>query len=123
MSATPDLDLNTVFDGLDQSLRQLLGADIALQMVCPSVLPTIHASSDKLEQVILALALHAHDSMPDGGTLAIRSKAVVIDVDHVHQKPEARPGHFVCLTFEDNGRGLDAAKLSWIFQSSLITDG
>ncbi|HEY2951422.1 MAG TPA: response regulator [Verrucomicrobiae bacterium] len=123
MSVAPNLDLKAVFDGLDQGLQQLLGADILLRVVGPADVPALHASCDKLEQVILTLALQARDAMPDGGRLTISVTAVEIGADHVRKKPEARPGHFACLAFQDNGRGLDAAKLSWIFQSSLITDG
>ena len=112
-----------MFDGLDQSLKQLLGDDIALEMNGPAELPALHVSRDKLEQAILALTLHARDSMPDGGKLTVGFTAVEVGADHVRRRPEARTGHFVCLVFKDNGRGLDAAKLTWIFQSSLVTDG
>lgn len=110
-------------EGLLQSLQQLLGADIALQMIGPAELPALRVSRDKLEQVILTLAVQARDSMPDGGNFTIRFNAVEIGPGIVRNQPEARPGHFVCLTCQDNGRGLDASKLNWIFQSSLITDG
>src|SRR5262245_44901078 len=99
MSVTENLDLNAVLDELSQSLRELLGADITLQIIIPAKLPALHANGAGIEQVILTLALHARDSMPDGGRLTIRATAVEIGAEHVGRKPEARPGHFVCLAF------------------------
>ena len=45
--------------------------------------------------------------MPRGGTLRIETAAVEIPIALARQNPDARAGHFVCLTVRDTGCGMD----------------
>jgi len=74
-----------------------------------------------MEQLIMNLTINARDAMPKGGTLTIATTAVEIDADYVRRNPEARVGHFVCVSISDTGVGMDSETLEKIFDPFFTT--
>ena len=118
-----ELDLNSVLNEFGKMLPRLLGEDIALETQCADKLPAIEADSGMVEQVVMNLAVNARDAMPNGGCLLITTSATDVTEDYVRERPEARPGHFVCLAVKDTGCGMDAKTLARIFEPFFSTKG
>ncbi len=115
------LDLNVSIKNLSSMLARLLGEDIRLEADFAEKLPAIEADAGMIEQVIMNLAVNARDAMPRGGQLTIRTSAVEISGLEIAQRPGARAGHFVCLTVEDSGCGMDEKTLGRIFEPFFST--
>ncbi|HEV2208359.1 MAG TPA: response regulator [Verrucomicrobiae bacterium] len=115
------LDLNGVLQNLAHMLPRLLGEDIALQTGYLADLPPVEADVGMLEQIVMNLAVNARDAMPGGGTLAIETSTVEIGPEYAHQHPDARPGHFICLSVRDTGCGMDSKTLDRIFEPFFTT--
>ena len=118
-----NLDLNRLLQGLEKTLQRLLGESSALKLHLSPDIPSIRADAAMLEQVIVNLAVNARESMPRGGQLSVSTAAVDIDASYAQQKPEARLGHFTCLTVTDTGSGFDAAHLNHIFEPFFLAKG
>ncbi len=114
-------DLNTVLQNLGNMLPQMLGEDIVLETSYQPNLPHIEADTGMIEQIIMNLAVNSRDAMPKGGKLRIATSAVEIGASHVRQRPEARPGWFVCLTVTDTGCGMDHKVLQRLFEPFFTT--
>jgi len=110
------LDLNEVLTRVSTLLHRTLGEDITYQFNYSPDLPPICADLGMIEQVIMNLAVHARDTMPKGGQLAISTSQVNVDPAYVQHQPEARVGRFVCMSFLDTGCGLEAEMVSRIFE-------
>jgi two-component system cell cycle sensor histidine kinase/response regulator CckA len=67
------------------------------------------------------LAVNARDAMPKGGCLIITTSMADVTEAHARQRPEARPGRFVCLSVKDTGSGMDAKTLARIFEPFFST--
>ena len=115
------LDMNKTVGNLTDMLGRLLGEDIALQLNYCQLPATIEADSGMMEQVLLNLAVNARDAMPRGGQLAIRVAIVEVDEAHVERQPEARIGHFVCISKSDTGCGIPPENLQRIFEPFFTT--
>ncbi|MCW7753076.1 response regulator [Desulfobotulus sp. H1] len=88
-------------------------------------LPLISADPGQLQQVVMNLISNAAEAMPEGeGTLTIRTAVAFCDEEcisrsRILKKPD--PGHFVLLTVEDGGTGMDSESLQRLFDPFFTT--
>ncbi|MGI8545959.1 MAG: two-component system sensor histidine kinase NtrB [Gemmatimonadaceae bacterium] len=73
------------------------------------VLPTVHASSEQLIQVMIALLMNAADAMPQYGKVCIRSRI------------GGRNGRRVIVEVQDEGSGIPRAQMARIFEPFYTT--
>jgi signal transduction histidine kinase len=86
-------------------VRDEIGADV----------PPVHANAAELEQVFLNLLLNALDAMPQGGTLAVATRA---------ERPAGRPAEAaVVISIADTGSGIADDLLHRVFEPFLTTKG
>jgi CheY-like chemotaxis protein len=74
-----------------------------------------------MEQIAMNLAVNARDAMPDGGQVSITTSVETIHRAPMPMDPEERSGDYVCLTFSDNGTGMDTQILGRIFEPFFTT--
>ena len=110
------LNLNHVIQEMSSMLRRLPGVGFELEILLDASLGNIRADQSQMEQVILNLAVNAHDAMPQGGTLTIKT----CNVDS-----EARFGHRPSIKLEvsDTGVGMNSRTLRRIFEPFFTTKG
>src|SRR6266508_4319860 len=117
------LNLNDLIDEIDNLLRRLIGADIELTIRPAPNLSSIKADPGQIEQVLINLAINAHDAMPDGGKLTIETTDVVLDDKHVQQHLDVTTGPYVLLTISDTGIGMTEVIKQQIFEPFVTTKG
>jgi len=115
------LDLNSVVADLEKMLRRLIGEDIELVTVPQHDLWMVKADRGQMEQVIVNLAVNAHDAMPQGGRLAIQTANRNLDESFVRTHPGATAGPHAMLVVSDTGAGIDSETLAHIFEPFFTT--
>jgi PAS domain S-box-containing protein len=120
MQAGP-VKINQAINDLIKMLKHLLNDNVSFKCNYGQDLPVISADVTMIEQVVMNLTVNARDAMPTGGTLTIGTEAVEIDEAYTQQRPEARPGVYVCLTVSDTGCGMDAATKARVFEPFFTT--
>lgn len=115
------IDLNSVVAGIDPLVRRLIGEHIRLNTNLASGLNSVVVDPGQAEQVIMNLAVNAHDAMPNGGDLAIESANVELDEEFVRAHPEAEMGSYVRLSISDTGEGMDNETQSRVFEPFFTT--
>lgn len=101
------LELNATIEGIEPTLRRLIGANIRLVIRPGPETGRLRADHDLLDQILVNLANNARDAMPDGGTLTIESGNVeLVDGDSL-QHLNLDPGQYVYLVVGDTGQGID----------------
>jgi len=102
-------------------LRRLVGPQVRIEISTPPRLPSVNLDEAQFEQVLLNLGVNARDAMPQGGVIRIS----LIEVWHAADDPAlpawAAPGHWIRLTFTDEGRGIPPDKLDRIFEPFFTT--
>jgi two-component system, cell cycle sensor histidine kinase and response regulator CckA len=110
------LDLGEVLNDLTAVLRRLLGEKIALKVVHGRDLWPVKADQLQLEQVITNLAINAHDAMPNGGQLELRSANVgAADCARYHNTKGMPAADYVLIEVADTGAGIPEAIRDKIF--------
>lgn len=85
-------------------------------------LPLISADSTQINQVFMNLVVNARDALLEsGGTIKIVAQKVEIDDNYVRMNPNAVPGGYVSITFEDNGTGMAPDVLERIWDPFFTT--
>jgi signal transduction histidine kinase/CheY-like chemotaxis protein/HAMP domain-containing protein len=115
------LNLQEAVASLNKMLGRLLGETIELRLECPQPPPPIYGDPGMIDQILMNLAVNAHDAMPDGGTLTVRVDECWVGPDYLEHHPEARIGHFVRLQMSDTGCGMPAKVRARIFEPFFTT--
>lgn len=108
------VDLNQNLKDLYEMFNRMLGEDVTVHYELDEDLWMVNADAANIEQVIINLILNARGAMPQGGTITVKTKNVVIDkADHTCQA--------ICLSVSDTGIGMDESVISQIFNPFFTT--
>ena len=115
------VDLNAVVEECRGMLAHLVRADTEVRLHSSSDATWVQADPIQVHQVIINLAVNAHDAMPNGGRLTIETgryeavsgaEAALVPLD---------PGEYVTLTVTDTGRGMDPETQAHLFEPFFTT--
>jgi two-component system cell cycle sensor histidine kinase/response regulator CckA len=117
------LNLNGVVEESERILRWLLGERIELMLQLQPHLGYIKADQGQLKQVIFNLAIHARDTMPQGGTFAIETANIEVDRPTAREHKDVQPGPHVVLTVRDSGAEIDDETRAHMFEPFYTAKG
>jgi CheY-like chemotaxis protein len=103
------------FQGL---IRQAVGDGCEVKLQTDDQLWLCHVDPALLETALLNLALNARDAMPDGGTLQIETRNIVVDEETAGG---CAPGSYVRLSVADVGCGMSPEVLDRVFDPFFTT--
>jgi len=115
------LDLNSLISDVGKMLPMLIGEEIEYKFRPGESLARVKADPSQIEQVLVNLAVNAHDAMPKGGKLTIATQNVVLDQAYARSHPPTVPGRYVLLTVADTGSGMDELTRAKIFEPFFTT--
>jgi PAS domain S-box-containing protein len=110
------LDLNEVVAGCLSTLRRLVGERIQVVSTPATSLDPIVADPNQLEQVLSQLSANARDSMPQGGTLELRTRQERLEGAGSGRLHGLRSGPYVVLQVSDTGPAMEASALERVFE-------
>lgn len=105
-------------------LRAGIPATTALDSSLPASLPPVLADAAQIQRVITNLGTNAAQALAaGGGRIAIRAAELHVPAEArpATVPPELKPGHWVHLSVEDNGHGMDDRTLKRIFEPFFTT--
>src|SRR6202043_2198686 len=115
------VDVARVFAETLELLRGSLPTDIRLEASVPQRPLVGIGDATQLHQVVMNLCSNAIQASSAGGTLRVALEAVELPAERALSNGTLRPGHYVRLTVEDSGSGMDAATLPRIFEPFFTT--
>jgi two-component system cell cycle sensor histidine kinase/response regulator CckA len=115
------LDLNQVVEDLSRMLKRIIGEDIQLMTSLADGLWPVEMDPTQIDQVIVNLVVNARDAMPEGGTLTIETRNLILDQAYLSTSFDAQPGRHVVLAISDTGVGMDAKTKAHIFEPFFTT--
>lgn len=115
------MELNTFIMSMKQMLEHIMGSDAELVIDLDQKLPKIMFDEGQLVQVMMNLTINARDSMQKDGKLMIKTETAAFKKVQSSEFPEARPGSYVLLSFEDTGCGMNSELMEHIFEPFYTT--
>ena len=115
--------LNALVQTMLPILERTLGEQIVIKTGLAGDLAATLADPGQIESAILNLALNARDAMPEGGTVTIETRNVVLNADYAALQIDVTPGDYVCLSVTDTGMGMTHETQSQAFEPFFTTKG
>lgn len=114
------VDLNESITGLLRMVHRLLGNDVEVRTSLHPDLPSVRLDPNRLEHVLVNLAVNARHAMPEGGVLTLRTEPVTVaaEAPSEHDLPQ---GVWALVTVSDTGIGMDAETQGRIFEPFFST--
>ncbi len=115
------VDLNGVVEECRGMLARLVRADTEVVMLQAGEANWVQTDPIQIHQVIINLAVNAHDAMPEGGRLTIETGRFLAGPEGEPGLVPLDPGEYVTLTVADTGRGMDIETQNHIFEPFFTT--
>ena len=116
------VDLNSVVQTIKDLLLMVIGEDHELIITPFPQKLTVLADIGQLEQVLMNLAVNAHDAVSERGRITISTGLKTIDAE-VAAATSILPGSYATIVFSDNGNGIPKENLEKIFEPFFTTKG
>ncbi len=115
------VDLNVKISGFAKMMPRLIGDDMHLETHLAPDLDMVKVDPGQIDQVLLNMVVNARDAMPKGGTIRIETANVEFDRGYAETHSYVEPGHYVMLSVNDTGVGIDPATRAHIFEPFFTT--
>jgi len=102
-------------------LQHDLSSTIRIETHFPKNISYIRADHAQMQMVLSAILTNSNEAIEDEGLIRITAENKDIDEDFTRQHPGLKPGSCVCLTIEDDGKGMDEETKSGIFEPFFTT--
>lgn len=113
--------------GIRQFLAESLGKEVEIAIRADKDVGEVKMDPDRMEQVILHIAVNASEAMSGNGRLTISvAPANLSEAEKdtlqagIHEK-DRHPGDFAVLSIQDTGKGMDPETVSRIFEPFFTT--
>ncbi len=107
-------------------VRASVPREVQVRLKLDQNLPSIHADSSQIQQVIMNLIVNGAEAIPAGESGTVTVTTTLQNVDEQYSKTvfspdDIRPGQFVCLEVHDTGKGMSEETLARIFEPFFTT--
>ncbi len=103
------------------SLFSLSGSNVDCHFNIPENLWHVEYDESQLKHVINNLITNADHAMPDGGTINVEAKNIIIDSKDNNSRLQLQPGKYIRISIRDHGIGILKEHLTKIFDPYFST--
>jgi signal transduction histidine kinase len=102
-------------------IKQTVDPSIRIETDLPHDILDIEVDLTQMQMALSALLINSAEAIEDKGRIRITTRNEEIDEEFVKTSPGLKPGPYVCLTVEDDGKGMDEEIRSRIFDPFFTT--
>lgn len=109
-------DLGELTRNMSKTMERALGGDIEIHTASDESMWPVKVDLGQMEQVLMNLAAHARDAMPQGGRLEVETRNFDLAAADEPPVEGMAPGRYVRLGVSDSGPGLDDETRAHLFE-------
>ena len=102
-------------------LQHDLNSAIRVETHFSKDIPHIKADYTQMQMVLSAIVANSNEAIEDEGFIRITAENKDLDEDFTKQYPGLKLGSYICLTVEDDGKGMDEETRNGIFEPFFTT--
>jgi len=115
------MSLSSFVEGSLPIIRYILDPDIRLETDLPSDVMNAEVDSVQMQMVLSAIAANSNEAIEGPGRITISTRNTDLDQGFIEDHPGLKPGPYVCLSIEDDGKGMDEETRERIFDPFFTT--
>ena len=115
------LDLNEAVGSMLKMVRRLIGENIRLSWRPGGTVWPVRMDPGQVDQILANLCVNSRDAIAGVGSISIETYNASIDENYCRQHADASPGHYVVLSVEDDGAGMEKKTLDKLFEPFFTT--
>ncbi len=113
--------LNDLIADTAELLRRTIDRRVDIELDLADDLHTARGDRDRLQQVIMNLALNARDAIDGQGTVVLRTRNRELGERYSRENVNVEPGTYALLQVGDTGHGMDPETLARVFEPFFTT--
>jgi two-component system cell cycle sensor histidine kinase/response regulator CckA len=114
-------DLNHQVRKVNSLLERTIPRVVTIDLDLQENLEVVNADPAQIEQVIMNLGINAAQAMPEGGTMTIETRNVILDETYCRQRVGLDAGKYARLRITDTGWGMNESLMAHIFEPFFTT--
>ncbi len=118
---TKTIFLNDFVENTLPIIKPNIDPSIRLETDLPRGVSNVKTDPTQMQLVLSALLSNSSEAIDGEGRIRIITRNEEIDEEFSKSHPEINPGRYVCLTVEDDGKGMDKETLNKIFDPFYTT--
>jgi len=99
-----------------------LDPDVSVETDLQPDLLNVDADLTQMQMVFSALMANSNEAMETPGRIRISTRNMELDQAFIKDHPDLKPGPYVCLSIEDDGKGMDDETRERIFEPFFTTN-
>ncbi len=121
--APETISINRTLSGMSSIIKRTIGETIEFKADLMDVDAEISVDLSQLESALLNLAINCRDAMPEGGSLTVQTRSVLLNETYAARHPDVSPGHYVLIQITDTGTGIPEDMLESVVEPFFTTKG
>ena len=102
-------------------LKHDLSPAVRVETHIPRDISHIKADQTQMQMALSAILTNSNEAMEDGGLVKISAGNENVEEAFAKQRPGFKPGYYVCITIEDDGKGMNEETRDRIFEPFFTT--
>lgn len=115
------VNINDVIMGMNKLLAKSFTPQIEEEYHLSNDICLADIDTGDFENALLNLSINARDAMPNGGTLTIETKNIVLDDSYIATEPLVTPGNYILVAISDTGSGIPKEDLERVLEPFFTT--
>ena len=115
------LSLSDFVDATLPLIQHTLDPAVRVETDLPLDVKDVEADSTQMQMVLSAIMANSNEAMEGPGRIRISTRNMDIDQELIKDHPGLKPGPYVCLSIEDDGKGMDEETRRRIFDPFFTT--
>ena len=103
------------------ALQHDLSSEVRVETHFSKDISYVSADHTQMQMVLSAMLSNSNEAIEDEGVIRITAENKDVDEGFIKQHPGLKPGPYVCLTIDDDGKGMDEETRMGIFEPFFTT--
>jgi len=102
-------------------IKHTLNPDVRVETDLPPDVSAVKADPTQMQMVFSSIVTNSNEAIDPPGRIRISTRNVELDEAFIKDHPGLKPGPHVCLSIEDDGKGMDEETTGRIFEPFFTT--